>query len=54
MRLLKEKKDREVAMVSNKKKKALRDYVVPSLMRATSCIKKLTIQIDNFELKTLN
>ena len=33
-------------------KKTLRDYAVPSMFGATSCIKKLIINANNFELMT--
>ena len=38
-------------MASQEERRALRDYVIPSQMGATSCNKKPTIQADNFELK---
>jgi len=49
--LLKEKKDREAAMAGEEERKALRDYVVPSLTGAISCIVLPTIQANNLELK---
>ena len=51
-RLLKERRDREKAMAKQNKRKALRDYVIPSLTGANSCIIALTIQANNFELKS--
>jgi len=50
-RLLKEKQDREKAIEDQNEKKALRDYAVPSLTGANSCIITPTIQTNNFELK---
>ena len=51
-RILKEKKDREIVIVTNyEEKKALRDYAIISLIGVTSCIKKLTISANTFELK---
>ena len=50
-RLFKEKKDREAVIAGQEERRALRDYAIPSLIGATSCIKKSTIQADNFELK---
>ena len=38
-------------MAGQEERRALRDYAIPSLIGATSCIKKPTIQADNFELK---
>ena len=38
-------------MAGQEERRALRNYVVSSQMGATSCIKKPTIQADNFELK---
>ena len=49
--ILQASKDREVAMASNEERRALRDYVNPSLIGATSCIILPTIQANNFELK---
>ena len=49
--MLKEKRDREPMMVGHEERRALRDYAIPSLIGVTSCIKKQTIQSDNFELK---
>ena len=49
--LLKGKRDREKAMEDQNERKVLRDYVVPSLTGANSCIITLTIQANNFELK---
>ena len=51
-RLLKEKRDREKVMKDQNKKKALRDYVVPSLTAANSCIIVPIIQANNFELNS--
>ena len=38
-------------MARQEERRALRDYAIPSLIGATSCIKKLIIQADNLELK---
>ena len=50
-RLFKEKKDQEAMMVCQEEKRAMRDYAIPSLIWTTSCIKKPTIQADNFKLE---
>ena len=50
-RLFKRKKDREAVMACQEERRALRDYAIPSLIGAKSCIKKPTTQADNFELK---
>ena len=50
-RLLKERREREKKIEEQQKRKVLRDYVVPSLIGATSCIITTTIQVNNFELK---
>ena len=50
-RLFKEKKDREAVMACQEERRVLRDYSIPSLIGATSCIKKLATQADNFKLK---
>jgi len=34
-----------------RRKKTLRDYAIPSLIGATSCIRKPATQADNFKLK---
>ena len=47
----KEERSREAVMACQEERKALRDYAIPSLIGATSCIKKPTTQADNFELK---
>ena len=39
-------------MANNKEKKALRDYAVLYMFGGTSCIKRPTINANNFELKT--
>jgi len=49
--LLKERGDREKAMAEQNERKALRDYAVPLITRANSCIIAPTIQANNFELK---
>jgi len=50
-RLFKKKKGREAVMAYQEERRALRDYAIPSLIGATSCIKKTATQADNFELK---
>ena len=50
-RLFKEKKDREAVMACQKERRALRDYAIPFRIGIISCIKKPTIQANNFELK---
>jgi len=50
--LFKEKKNQEAVMACQEERRALRDYAIPSLIRATSCTKKPTIQAYNFKLKT--
>ena len=50
-RLFKEKKDREAVMACQEERRALRDYAIPSLIGIISCIKKPTIQVDNFKLR---
>ena len=49
-RLLKERRDREKVMAKQNERKALKDYVVPSLTGANSCITVPIIQ-TNFELR---
>jgi len=49
-RLLKKRLDREKAMAKQNERQALRDYAVPSLTRANSCIITPTIQANNFKL----
>jgi len=38
-------------MACQEERRALKDYAIPSLIGATSCIKKPATQADNFELK---
>jgi len=38
-------------MAGQEERRALRDYAIPSLIGATSCIKMTTIQANNFEVK---
>jgi len=45
------KRDREAEMANNEERKALRDYALLSTSTTTSCIIKLTIQANNFELR---
>ena len=49
--LLQEKKDREAMMACQEERRTLRDNAIPSMIGATSCIKKPATQADNFELK---
>jgi len=49
---LKEKIYCDATIATNSvEKRTLRDYAVPSLISATSCIKKPTINANNYELK---
>ena len=51
-RLLKEKREREVAMATNNvEKKALRDYIILYLFGETSCKGRPMINANNFDLK---
>jgi len=45
-------REREVKIAKNKKLKALRDYSVQSTSADTFCVIKLTIQANNFVLRT--